>query len=313
MARFTCVCCTKGPDELTATADGERWIAPTTIWLCCILGAAIPQSSVQAQEEVSFDAAEFEKRAFDFRGYLELKPEFARTNQDGALYQIAFSEEDEQASVEGLTGILELEGRYNKGISTLLFRTHSEGIWDNLGSEQDTSLYEALLSLQPTAGLAADAGKKAYRWGKGVAWNPVAFVERAKDAANPDLAREGYWAAGFDWIKSFDGPLQTIAVTPLVVPTNGGLNGDFGEEGHLNFAGKIYLLYRDTDFDFLFLTDGSRSASYGFDFAKNISPNFEIHGEFAYITNFERIEIEPYPSCRGRRQDLRMLSVISAA
>jgi len=219
------------------------------------------------------------------------------------LYQIDFSEEDEQASVEGLSGILELEGRYNKGISTLLFRTHSEGVWDNLGSEQDHSLYEALLSIQPSVGFAADTGKKAYRWGKGVAWNPVAFVERAKDAANPDLAREGYWTAGFDWIKSFDGPLQTIAVTPLVVPTNGGLNGDFGEEGHLNFAGKIYLLYRDTDFDFLFLTDGSRSASYGFDFANNISPNFEIHGEFAYITNFEHIEIDPYPSCRGRRQD----------
>ncbi|MEA3275878.1 MAG: hypothetical protein U9Q81_11420 [Pseudomonadota bacterium] len=261
-------------------------------------------SPAKAQDEVSFDAGEFEKRAFDFRGYLEARPEYARTNQDGALYQLAFFDEDERASIERFTGVLELEGRYSKGIATFLFRTHSEGVWDYLGEEQDHKLYEGLLSVQPSAGFAGDIGKKAYRWGKGLAWNPVAFVERAKDAGNPDLAREGYWTAGLDWIKTFDdSPLQTIAVTPLIVPTNGGFNQGFGEDGHLNFAGKVYLLYRNTDFDFLFLANGSRTARYGFDFSRNVSPNFEIHGEFAYITNFERIEIDPYPSCRGRRQD----------
>lgn len=273
------------------------------LFLRFILCSAFLQSPVQAQEEVSFDAAQYEKPAFDFRGFLEIRPEYARTNQDGALYQLAFFGEEERESIDQLTGALELVGRYNKGIATFLFRTHSEIIWNYLGEEQDHRLYEGLLSLQPSASFAGDIGKKAYRWGKGVAWNPVAFVERAKDAGNPDLAREGYWTAGLDWIKSFDGPLQTIAITPLIVPTNGGLNQSFGEEGHLNFAGKVYVLYRDTDFDFLFLTEGSRSARYGFDFAQNVSPNFEIHGELAYITNFEGLEIEPYPSCRARRQD----------
>jgi hypothetical protein len=260
-------------------------------------------SSAPAQDGLEFDTTEFEKRAFDYRGYLELLPEYARTNQDGALYQLTFFGEDEQSSIERLTGVLELEGRYNRGIATLAFRTHSEGVWDYLGEEQDHSLYEGLLTLQPTPGIAGDLGKKAYRWGKGVAWNPVAFVERAKDAGNPDLAREGYWTAGLDWIKSFDGPLQTIAITPLVVPTKDGWNEDFGQAGHLNFAGKVYLLYKDTDFDFMFLTEGSQSARYGFDFARNVSPNFEIHGELAYITDFRRLEVEPSPSCRGKRQD----------
>ena len=60
--------------------DRER-VSP--IWrhlLGVILSAGFLASPVQAEEEVSFDAAEFEKRAFDFRGYLELRPEYARTN-----------------------------------------------------------------------------------------------------------------------------------------------------------------------------------------------------------------------------------------
>jgi hypothetical protein len=128
-------------------------------------------------------------------------------------------------------------------------------------------------------------------------------VERAKDAGNPDLAREGFWMTGVDWIRSFDGPLQTVAITPLIVPTYEGINQDFGERGHTNPAGKIYLLYRDTDIDLLFLGQGSRSARYGVDFARNLAPNFEIHGEFAYITDVQRIKMDPVPSCRGQRED----------
>ncbi len=288
---------------LHLTADPQRMRAADLLASCVLLCCLLVHSIGWTQEQISFDADEFEKQAFEFRGYLELAPEYSRSNQDGALYQISYFGEEEEASISRLTGAVELEGRYNKDIATLQFRIHSEGVTDNIGTEQDHALYEGLLSVQPSAGFAGDIGKKAYRWGKGVAWNPVAFVERAKDSGNSDLAREGYWAAGLDWIKSFDGPLQTIAVTPLVLPTNGGMNQDFGVDGHLNFAGKVYFLYRDTDFDFLFLTNGSRTARYGFDFASNVSPSFEIHGEFAYITSFERIEIEREPSCRGDKQD----------
>ena len=79
-------------------------------------------------------------------------------------------------------------------------------------------MYQGYLSLQPDPGFAFDLGKKAVRWGKGYAWNPVAFVERAKDAGDPDLSREGYWISAVDWVNRFDGPLQTLALTPLILP-----------------------------------------------------------------------------------------------
>lgn len=60
------------------------------------------------------------------------------------------------------------------------------------------------------------------------------------------------------------------------------VNDGFGEKNNLNFAGKIYFLLYDTDIDLIFLTGGSKSTRYGIDFSRNITTNFEIHGEFAF-------------------------------
>jgi hypothetical protein len=250
-----------------------------------VLLAALSQPAWVAAADYSFDVEEYEPKAFEFSGYLEAEPEHARSNQDGALYQLQFFGREPDSEVNRFTGTLELEGAYRKGIASVFVQTHSEIVWDYLGETQDHSLYAGYLSLQPNPSVALDIGKKPMRWGKGYAWNPVAFVERAKDAGDPDLSREGYWIAAADWIKSFDGHLQNVAVTPLILPTTQDINSDFGEPGHTNFAGKVYLLYRDIDFDFMFLSNGSRSARVGMDFSRNLAPNFEIHGEFAYIND----------------------------
>ena len=244
----------------------------------------VPLAAAQ-DEEFIFDADEFEPKVFEFSGYVEGEPEYARANRDGALYQLQFFGRNPDKDIDRFTGSLELEAHVRKGIASLNFQTHSESVWDYLGQNDDHSLYQGYLSLQPDPGFAFDLGKKAVRWGKGYAWNPVAFVERAKDAGDPDLSREGYWISAVDWVKRFDGPLQTVALTPLVLPVHDKVNQDFGERGHNNLAGKLYLLYRDVDFDFMFLSNGSRSSRYGMDFSKNLAPNFEIHGELAYFND----------------------------
>ena len=156
-------------------------------------------------------------------------------------------------------------------------------VWDYLGDNDDHALYQGHLSLQPTPGFAVDLGKKAMRWGKGYDWPPVAFVERAKDAGDPDISREGFWVLAADRVISFDGPLQTLALTPLILPVHSDINQDFGKSGHNNLAAKLYLLYRDVDIDFMFLGNGSRNTQIGMDFSRNLAPNFEIHGELAYF------------------------------
>ena len=254
-------------------------------WTLLTLLLILSPMAVAQDEEFIFDAEEFEPKIFEFSGYVEGEPEYARANRDGALYQLQFFGRDPDKDLDRFTGTLELEGHLRKGIASLNFQTHSEAVWDYLGDDDDHKLYQGYLSLQPDPGFAFDLGKKAVRWGKGYAWNPVAFVERAKDAGDPDLSREGYWISAVDWINRFDGPLQTLALTPLVLPVHDDINDDFGEPGHNNVAAKLYLLYRDIDFDFMFLSNGSRSSRFGMDFSKNLAPNFEIHGELAYFND----------------------------
>jgi hypothetical protein len=135
----------------------------------------------------------------------------------------------------------------------------------------------------PAPSLTVDVGKKTFKWGKGYLWNPAAFIDRAKSPEDPALALEGFVALSADYIRTFDGPLQVVSLTPVVVPVFGDLNGDFGRRDHVNLAGRLYLLLYDTDVDVVFLTGGSRPDRFGFDVSRNLWSNVEIHGEWMRI------------------------------
>ena len=113
-------------------------------------------------------------------------------------------------------------------------------------------------------------------------------MQRVKDPNDPQLAREGYVMADGDFIWNPGGALQTVAFTPLLMPVGDQVNNDFGASGHLNPAFKLYALYRDTDLDFAWQGKGSRAGRFGFDFARNLETNFEIHGEWARILQFSQ-------------------------
>ena len=161
-----------------------------------------------------------------------------------------------------------------------------------LGENQKTTIYEGYLSIKPSSSLTIDAGKKTLKWGKGYAWNPVAFIDRPKDPDEPELALEGFIVLSADYIKSFGGPLKTVSITPVIIPVYEHVNDTFGDRNELNFAMKLYLLLYDTDIDLIFLTGGSKTTRYGIDFSRNITTNFEIHGEFAFINNFKKLFID---------------------
>jgi hypothetical protein len=78
----------------------------------------------------------------------------------------------------------------------------------------------------------------------------------------------------------------------VYLPVSKGVNNKFGEANHHNLAIKLYWLYRDTDIDLLYLSEGSRSYRVGFDFSRNISTNFEIHAEYAYISEYNKVLLD---------------------
>jgi hypothetical protein len=256
-------------------------------------GLAAMAPAASGQDDYKFDVSQFEKKAFEFSGYAELRAEHFRLQPGAALYQLNLFDQPRRTSLERFSAAAELSGIYRRGIATLQGTAHADAQHDTLDSDRSLRLYEGYLTLEPATGTRLEAGKRALRWGKGYAWNPVGFVERPKDPNDPELSREGFVMLAGSVVRSFDGPLQNASVTAALVPTGPHLNKDFGSGSHVNPAVKLSVLYRDTDIDFVALGQGARSARYGLDFSRNFGTNLEVHGEWARIRDNRRPLFNP--------------------
>lgn len=244
--------------------------------------------SVLAQDEYNFDELEqFEKKKYSINGHVELNYEHIDFNRNSQLYRLNFFQ-DEQDTMDKISGTLQLGGNYSHAKFDFNWLLEVNGSNDNTSGKDTADIFEAYGSIQPFPNLTIEAGKKVLKWGKGYAWNPVGFVERQKNPNDPNLTREGFLVLGTDYIRSFDSPLKTVALTTVLIPVSSDINEDFGEADHLNIAAKLYVLYRDTDIDFMVFSGGSRSNRLGVDFSRNISSNFEIHGELAWFPGFKK-------------------------
>ena len=242
-----------------------------------------------AEDSYTFDLSETEKKPYHFGGYVEFKPLLFGLDQDAAFYKLRFYNDPQGQTLPEINGRMQLEGSYEQGVYRLYAKTNTDLKYSDYSNGSEHSVfYEAYASLKPSSSLKFDAGKKTMKWGKGYASNPVAFVDRPKDPDDPELALEGSIVATADYIKSFDGPLKTFSFTPVLLPVYDHVNDSFGNNNKLNIGGRFYFLFYDTDVELLFLTGGSKPDRYGADFSRNITTNFEIHGEYALIRNFRK-------------------------
>jgi hypothetical protein len=250
--------------------------------------------AVYSEDQSQVDLSEIEKeiektatRPYSLGGFLEFQPIVFGVDRDHA-----FSELDFDLKRSGNTFVqynfgLRLEGGYKKDMFSVFFQTDTlvqnrlEGWWEG------TKLLQGLVSLTPSPNFSVAAGNKIFKWGKGYAWSPVDFVDLPKNAEDPTELREGFTVLTADWSQSFGGPLKNVALTTIALPVYEHVNANFGELNHMNFASKLYLLLYDTDIDFMVSTGSSRTTRYGFDFSRNVTPNFEVHGEWATINNFQ--------------------------
>ena len=246
-------------------------------------------STLHASDDYSFDLEAFEKRSLDWGGFIELEWEHLDLNRDGAFYQLAFLQEP-RSTLDRFSAALQLDGSYQKEMLSLNWLFQAAAHQDEVKWNDSADIYEAYASVKPLPSATFNAGKKAYKWGKGYAWNPAAVIDRPKDPGNPEESLEGFAGIEMDLIKSLTGPLQTLALTTVLVPVTDDINTDFGKTG-ANIAAKLYLLYKDTDMDFIWFHGDSRPTRYGFDFAKNLAPHFEIHAELVHTPEQKQIRL----------------------
>ncbi len=271
-----------------------------------LLGVALSfMGASSGAEEFSFDAAEFEKKTFEFSGYLEQKEEWLKLRGDSPAFQLAYPGQAARAALLRGTSTLELAGKLNLGDFVFDARAQGSHASDVLASStRDLAVMEGGLRWSASPGLSLDLGKRVQRWGKGYAWSPVAMVEQPRDANDPAASREGFVMASGAWTRSFAGHVSAVSVTGLLVPTDGDLNADFGQTKDLNPAAKVYLLAWDTDIDLMWRGAGARPESFGLDFSRNLSTALELHGEWARTRDTPRNTVTAAGVIRSERVDV---------
>ena len=155
--------------------------------------------------------------------------------------------------------------------------TYTDDEWTD-----DGILYELYGQTALNQNITLWAGKKTVKWGRGYIWNPAAFAGKQKDVNDVDANLEGYALAMGEFVKSFDSPLQTLAITPVIIPVSGDLNQDFSDTHSMNFALSLYFLLADTDIGLYGFADDHGQWKIGGDFSRNLLTNWEIHAEWAY-------------------------------
>lgn len=253
------------------------------IVLVLIASAGIVPSALHAEEQYIFDPDEIAKPRLAYGGYVQALGTSQRLNTDGSLYQLQFYNEP-RSQIDSGELRLHLELGYRIGWLGAVFRAEGWRTDSYTGTTVDTTVQEAYLSAQPAAAFTLDVGKRVARWGKGYAWNPIAFVDRPKNPDDPELAQEGFVMARAVFIKSFASGIKTLELTAIDLPVRKDVNKDFGTKEGDNAAAKLYALIWNADVDVAVLSAGTRTWRYGADFSSNITSNFEVHGEWATYT-----------------------------
>jgi hypothetical protein len=270
----------------------RRRLAAGALLLACPL-AAFGQTD---------DIPELRRAPYTLDGFVEVRPAAFWLDPDAALYALRFPTGDGARATQlntRLQGDLGYRKSFFSASTRVVFDVQrASGEWS-----ADGSLYEGYASLKPAPSFTLDVGKKTMKWGKGYIWNPAAFLDRPKDPDDPALAQEGLVVVSADIIASFEGPLRTLAFTPVLVPVYDHVNEEFGRIGSVNAAGKLYLLLYDTDLDVTFAFGRGQPKRVGLDFSRNLRPEFEVHGEAAFVRDANRFTIDRAGNVTGTRHD----------
>ncbi|MBW1893540.1 MAG: hypothetical protein JRI91_07585, partial [Deltaproteobacteria bacterium] len=237
--------------------------------------------------DLDFEIPEVEKKPYSFNAEFRIFETVKGLNEDGLLFNQKYPNGRDDDIFFQTDMELKVEGSYRISAVNFYARLNGDLYYnDDEDWENDQKAEEAYVSLLPDPSITVDAGKKVLKWGKGYAWNPVAFFSRPKDIEDPDITLEGYYVVVGDLIKSINSPLKTIALTPVILPVSGDINNEWGTEKEIVWGGKVYFFAFDTDLDIMFLSGEEVEDRFGVDFSKNISVNFEIHGEAAIVLDY---------------------------
>jgi len=249
----------------------------------------ILQYSVLAEENLSVSSDSSNESLvskLEWSGNLDVKYNLLHSRKNSSIYKILYYP---QENISSSLSQIRLEPYINTDYvaSKTSFHLKSHGTF--YGDEDSkVELLELYGSVNPSFSSTLVAGKKAYSWGKGYAFNPVGYVNPIKDPENPESAQTGITSFSGEYTKSLTSEaLKTITLSAVIIPATASINHS-GEFENTDLAIRTYFLLWDTDIDILGYTSKVNAQQIGVDFSKNIFENVEVHGEYSAFDDATR-------------------------
>jgi len=239
----------------------------------------------------SFNVEEFTKKTWEWKGEISTTTTTKTFNTDSVLYPVKFpSQEPDQSNEFNLQLLLESRWDWEWVRFFLAGEANFQRSSVDDTDDESTLLTEGYFQISKLDPHNVEIGKRLLRWGKGYAFNPVAFLERAKNPEDPEASREGLWMAQGIWIPGGFSIFGNSSVNLVYLPVGDDLNNDYQAalEKEYFWGLKLYILINTTDIDMYYVQKSEQEKSdYGFDFSSNMTSSFEVHGEYADINTAE--------------------------
>ena len=252
-----------------------------------LLSSAAITADSTATVDYSFDTSALAVKPFDASANIEFYPYLLIYNKASPLYTLKFGPGNRTyADIYNLKTEGYLQFQHKPFLAFASGGLYGAYMRQDDSISYDAKLFEGYVKYTPVPALSVLMGKRLFQWGKGYSFNPVAFAGRVKDLNNIDATLEGYWNISLDYVKSFDSPVSSVALNAVLLPVYDILNKDYLPDKTLAGLTRMYMLLANTDIDFYLFGDSKRNFKTGLDFSRNIIPDWEVHGEWAYIKNF---------------------------
>ncbi|RKX69960.1 hypothetical protein DRP43_03870 [candidate division TA06 bacterium] len=242
-----------------------------------------------------FDVSEFEKKPLEFSGTIEFQPSFIIPEKKSLSWNLKYFDKNNTPNLLDnylllLAPIVKFE---KKGLS-LYGASDSRISYNNFENDWvfNICLLEGYGRYEFNPRWSILLGKKLYKWGKGYIYNPVSYAGRQKDVNNVDVSLEGYYSVSVEYVKSFSlDVLKNLSQETVIIPVYKKLNDDYGTGDRHWFFSRTYFLIVNTDYELFFNMSEQFDYRIGMAIAHNVLTNWEIHGEFSFLPEVEKILI----------------------
>ncbi|MEW6378904.1 MAG: hypothetical protein AB1611_04785 [bacterium] len=234
------------------------------------------------------------RKAFDLAGQIHYSHFLSGKNEDAGISLLEHHYPEDRSDPTDQIQMW-IWGSRELGKSHLSWKIKSFAQTNSSETEKKSEVEEACITWPLHSELRLSAGQKVFSWGKARAWNPQAFIDSPHDPLDSDPSHDGLVFGGFEYGQKYPpgpDPLQELTFTTLIFPVQERVNEEFGQPKNWNLAGKLSLLFWNTEIDFVTLKGKSRPERYGFSFSRQLRPRWEFYGDFGMIPNNEKIFLD---------------------